>query len=196
MIVREMSGPFGIPDFTAFIGARSTVADRLALAVPPLTNEIDAAIVGMAHVRSPRSHIALSRALGWPEDTIARRIRGLVRSGALQLHESGGYTRPSALRPLGRVYAVETKVNDRAGALRQAKRYKLWADAYVLVMGELSERASADLLASVTKDRGGLMVGGRWLRRPALGSLTAPRRLWASEHLVAALTDYQPSSAP
>lgn len=42
-VVREMTGPYGIPDFTAIIGGRIDLDARLACPVPPLLNEIDSA---------------------------------------------------------------------------------------------------------------------------------------------------------
>jgi len=98
---------------------------------------------------------------------------------------------------VGRVYAVEAKVSDWRRALMQVRMYGVWADGYVLVMGALSARAVAAVTSEVASDGAGLMVDGRWLRRPTVRRLSPARRLWASEHVVAALrTSYQPSPAP
>jgi hypothetical protein len=47
-----MVGPIGIPDLTALVGAADRLEARLALGVPPLLNEIDAAIVAVASSNS------------------------------------------------------------------------------------------------------------------------------------------------
>jgi hypothetical protein len=89
---------------------------------------------------------------------------------------------------IGRIYAIEAKVRDWSGALRQVRSYGVWADAYVLVMGELSPKITGHLRDEVENDRGGLVVNGKWLRRPVLGHHSNARRLWASEHVVSAMT--------
>ncbi len=76
VLLRELAGPIGIPDLTALIGDPGPLEARLALNVPPLLNEIDAAIAGVAHAHAPRSAAVLARALGWPEETILPRADG------------------------------------------------------------------------------------------------------------------------
>ena len=146
----------------------------------------------------PRTSHALAKALGWPLGTIMRRLPGLIRSGALTEVRSDRYVRPAALRPLGRLYAIEAKVRDRGAAVQQARTYAAWADSYVLVMGALGPRPLQLLLDEVELDRGGLVVDGRWLRRPVARSLDPARRFWSAEHFVAAVRagGYQPSVAP
>lgn len=197
LVVQEMTGPIGIPDLTAVVGDRSRLAGRLSVDVPALLHEVDAAVVSAAHVRRPLAAPSLARALGWPEETVRRRLRHLVRSGALVAAGRETFVRPGELGPVGRVYAVEAKVSDWRRALMQVRTYGVWADGYVLVMGALSARAVAAVTSEVALDGGGLMMDGRWLRRPTVRRLPFARRLWASEHVVAALrTGYQPSPAP
>jgi hypothetical protein len=198
LVIREMAGPIGIPDLTALVGSPEALTARLSLDVDPLVNEIDAAVVAVASATAGRSADAISRALGWPRDTVMRRLPGLVRSGALCEIRPSLFVRPQALAPVGRLYAVEAKVRDRTAALQQARAYSVWADSYVLVMGPLAPRPLAHLREEVDADQGGLVVDGRWLRRPVIRRLTRARRLWAAEHLVAAMRGptYQPSAAP
>lgn len=186
-VVREMTGPIGIPDLTALVADRSLLQDRLALGVQPVLNQLDAAIVAKATVKVPRSSHALAKALGWPTETIVRRVPGLVRGGALIAVQPDQYVRPAALRPLGRLYAVEAKVKDRTAAIQQARTYSAWADSYVLIMGALAPRPLQLLLVEVEADRGGLVVDGQWLRRPVMRSLDPARRFWSAEHFVAAV---------
>jgi hypothetical protein len=53
-------------------------------------------------------------------------------------------------------------------------------------MPELSTTSGENLLAAVASDAGGLMLGGRWVRRPRLRPKTNAQRLWGSEHVIAA----------
>jgi hypothetical protein len=186
-VVREMTGPIGIPDFTALVGDPQLLVARLRLDVPPLLHQVDAAVAAVAHPTTGRSVACLARRLNWPEDTVARRLPILVRLGALREMRSGRFVRPPELVPLGRMYAVETKVREWNRALRQAHSYSVWADTYVLVVGPLTPRVLHDLDVQVAADRGGLVVNNRWVRRPSVRQLPPARRLWAAEHLVAAL---------
>lgn len=196
-VVREMAGPVGIPDFTVLIGDLGLLAARLALDVPPVLNQLDASIVAAASAKVARSPEALARTLGWGVETITRRLPALVRSGALIVARPDRYVRPLPLGPIGRLYAVEAKVRDRQAAVQQARAYSAWTDAYVLVMGPLGQSPLQSLLDEVDIDHGGLVVDGRWLRRPVVRTLDPVRRLWSAEHFVAAVwSSYQPSVAP
>lgn len=196
-IFGEVTGPFGIPDFLALNGVEAVLQDRLALAVPPLLNEIDAAIVACSSAVAKRGLESLAQRVGWQVETVERRLPGLLRSGALIDVGRSRYVRPSALIPVGRLYAVETKLRNFRRALRQGRTYALWCENYVLVMQSVSEALLAEAVTTVAGDRGGLMVSGRWLQRPRSRRLSPARRLWGSEHLIAAMlgTDHQPSVA-
>jgi hypothetical protein len=185
-VFEEVAGPFGIPDFLAAVGPRSLLRRRAALRVPPLLNEVDAGIVARASVRLGKSAEALAEQLGWGVETVERRLTGLLRSGALTDLGAGRYVRPAALAPIGRLYAVETKIRDFRRALRQARTYALWCDNYVIVMPALSDASLGDAVHAVARDRGGLVVDGRWVQRPGGRRIPPAPRLWGSEHLVAA----------
>ena len=185
-VVREVAGPFGIPDFLAVVGPALLLRRRIALGVPPLLNEVDAGIVAHASITTGKTVDRFAKELGWGAEAIDRRLPGLLRVGGLQLGRAGRYTRPADLVPVGRLYAVETKVRGFRRALRQARTYSLWCQNYVIVMASLSEGSISDALATVASDRGGLVVGGKWIKRPGARRLSPPRHLWGSEHLVAA----------
>lgn len=186
VVVPEFAGPLGIPDFTAFVGDVDRLRRRQALDVPPVVNELDTGIVSAAYVRRAAGMQAIAHALGWPVETVARRTKGLVKNGALIEVATGQYVRPEQVGPGGRLYAVEAKVDDWRSGLRQVRTYRVWADSYVLVMGQLSTRIEAALSAEVRKDHGGLMVSGRWVVRPRLGHAQPRRRVQAWELFAAA----------
>ncbi len=186
VVVPEFAGPIGIPDFTAYVGNIERLRQRHRLDVPPVLNELDAGVVSSAHVRRALRAEDLAGAQGWPTAAISDRLRGLVRRGALVEVAADRYVRPDALQPGGRLYAIEVKVVDWRSALRQVRTYRVWADSYVLVMGQITERAQAALVAEVRRDRGGLVVAGHWVVRPRLGNTTARRRVQAWELFAAA----------
>lgn len=181
VVVPEFAGPIGIPDFTAYVGNIDRILGRHRLDVAPVLNELEAGVVSSAHVRRALSAADLAAAQGWPTSAISDRLRGLVRRGALIEVGADRYVRPDALEPGGRLYAIEAKVEDWRSAIRQVRTYRVWADSYVLVMGQISDRALTSLVAEVRRDRGGLMVAGRWVVRPRLGHTTERRRVQAWE---------------
>lgn len=186
VVVPEFAGPLGIPDFTAFVGDVDRIRHRQQLDVGPIVNELEAGIVSATHTRRPSSTRDIAQSLGWPEDTVAVRVRGLSRRGALIESTFRKFVRPQPLEPSGRLYAIEAKVDDWRSALRQVRTYRVWADSYVLVMGQLTERAKDSVTAEVKGDRGGLVVDGRWIVRPRLGNPATRRRMQAAELFAAA----------
>lgn len=186
VVVPEFAGPLGIPDFTAYVGDLDRIRRRQDLDVPPVVNELETGILSAAYVKRASSAQDIGRALGWPTETVSGRARTLVKRRALIESSTGQYVRPESMEPGGRLYAVEAKVDDWRSALRQVRTYRVWADSYVLVMGRLSERAQSALSVEVRRDRGGLMLAGRWVVRPRLGHTLARRRVQAWEMFTAA----------
>jgi len=186
LALTEMRAPFGVPDLTVVVGDSARRRSRLRLPVPPLLNEIDAGIVAAASRTVPRTADQFAASLGWPVATVERRIPGLLRSTALREVKPAHYVRRTALEPIGTIVAVELKLRDWRRALTQARTYRTWADSYVLIIGAVSERALPELISAVEEDRGGLVVAGSWRVRPKRSMRTPARRLWASEHVIAA----------
>jgi hypothetical protein len=185
-VLLETAGPFGVPDLLAVVGRLTALDDRLALPVPPLLNQVDAGVVSAAAHGAPRTVTTLARRVGWPKETVRRRLPGLLKAGALIPSGPNTYIRPEALKPVGRLYAIEAKVRDWRRAVRQAKTYAVWCDGYVIVMPSLGAGSLPGILQAVSADGGGLMLGGRWVRRPRVIPSTAAHRLWGSEHAIAA----------
>lgn len=186
VVFEEVAGPFGIPDFLAVTGSPTLLQRRIKSGFPPLLNEIDAGIV--AHLTAVRGKPlgTLVKGLGWKSSTIERRLRGLLRSGVVRDIGDGRLVRHESIVPVGRLHAIETKVRDFRRALRQARTYALWCENYVIVMSEMSDAARVAAVDAVIADCGGLVVGGKWVQHPRARQLIAARRLWGSEHLVAA----------
>jgi len=191
VVLREMTGPYGVPDLVAVVGPPSLLKQRRRLSVPPLLNQVDAGVVAAASPRAGRRVETLAHRVGWPEESVRRRLPGLVKTGALVPNGPESFIRQAALQPVGRLYAIETKVKDWRRALRQARTYTLWCDSYVLVMPSLSSGSRSALLTEVADDGAGLIIDGAWIKRPLLGKRSPAQRLWGSEHLVAAL--HEPS---
>jgi hypothetical protein len=188
VVVPEFAGPIGVPDFTAYVGPMSALFERQRLEVPPVVSDVDAGVLSVTHVRRTSDVDDLAVALGLPVSALAGRVRRLVTVGALIEPRPGEYIRPVEIDANGRLYAIEAKIEDWRKALRQARTYRIWADAYVLVMSGLSARTTESLLSEVKRDRGGLVVDGEWLARPRIEVTDQWRRLQALE-LFAASTE-------
>jgi hypothetical protein len=187
IVIKEVAGPLGIPDLVAVVGDPRAARLRLALGVPPLLNELDAAIVSAAAPRAARSAATLARHLGWEIDTVLARLPRLLEVGALSETSPGVVVRPTALEPVGRLYAVETKVSNWRRAVRQGRSYQLWCDTYIVVMEALSAMPLDGLLAATHEDGAGVVIDGRWRSRARIRRSPVWRRLWGSEHVIAAL---------
>jgi hypothetical protein len=185
-VILETAGPFGIPDLLAVVGPGNLLDDRLALDVPPLLNQVDAGVVSAAAAHAPRTVVTLARRVGWPVETVSRRLPYLLKARALVRVGDETYVRPEYLFPVGRLYAIESKVKDWRRALRQARTYSVWCDSYVIVMPRLGAGSLPGVVEEVSADGGGLMLGGMWVRRPRLSRRSAAQRLWGSEHAIAA----------
>lgn len=185
-VIAEMPGPAGLPDLVA-VPLTSALADRLSYGCPPLLSWPDIRIVAAASVNRPLSTAALSRRIGAEERVVRRSVPRLVRCGALIRTPTDCLVRPAAMQPVGRLYALEAKVADWSGGLDQALRYGAWADASAVVVSRLPQDHSKAI--ALARDlQLGLALGPRWLVRPTVRRLELARRLWASEHVVAALT--------
>lgn len=184
IVIAEMSGPTGLPDLVA-LPVTPLLSNRLALACAPLLTFADARLAAACSVRRPMSEAVLGRRLDLDLGSIHRRARRLHRDGAL-VAAGSGWMRAPGLEPVGRLYALEAKVDDWDAGLSQALRYGAWADASAAVMSQLP-RDPSRAITKASRLGLGLALGPRWLVRPKLRRLTLAYRLWASEHLVASL---------
>lgn len=183
--IREFVGPYGIADLAAVDLDTGSFAARRDSGVPPLLSEVDATIVANLSPRYGRSPVELASRLGWSDDGLKRRLVSLVRVGAV-LERGGNVYRHTALRPVGRVHALEAKIRDWSKARRQGLTYALWADRSTVVLGA-APRDRRNVEEAFKPTRLGLVVGPEWIRRPQYGGLASTRRLWTSEFVVAAL---------
>lgn len=184
IVISEMSGPTGLPDLVA-LPITPRLESRLAHACPPLLAWGDARLAAACSSSRALSEEALARRLDLSEDVVRRRVRRLGREGAL-LPVSRGWVRVQEVQPVGRLYALEAKVNDWNAGLEQALRYGSWADASAAVMAQLPRDPSRPIAQALQLGLG-LALGRQWLVRPKVRRLTLAHRLWASEHVVAAL---------
>ncbi len=184
--VVEMPAPRGVPDMTVIVGNPSARQARLRLDVAPLLNQIDAAIVASIWVDRPSTPRTVAKRLGWSLETVERRLPRLIRSGAVRITDSATLTRHRALAPIGTIYAIELKLTAWKRALTQGRTYRTWADSYILVMERIAKGAFDELTDAVTSDQAGLRVSGEWIVRPRTTPNHPAKRLWASEHIIAA----------
>lgn len=184
VVIAEMTGPTGLPDLVA-VPVTPRLEQRLQLATPPVLSWSDARLAAACSTVRPFSLHTLARRVGEDEGATRRRAQQLVRTGAL-LSIRSGYVRASALDPIGRIYALEAKVDDWSAGLGQALRYGSWADASAAVLGKLPKDHSRAV--DQARQLGlGLALGATWLVRPRVRRLAFAKRFWASEHVVAAI---------
>jgi hypothetical protein len=182
--VAEMPGPTGLPDLVA-VPVTGELQARLSADVPSQLNWADVRLIAACSPVRSTSAAALARRLDVDENGVRRRLPRLERTGALLLDEKG-WRRSPALVPVGRLYALEAKVDDWNAGLAQALRYGSWADASGAVVGQLPRDTSRAVSQATTLGLG-LAEGARWLVRPRIRRLSTAQRLLASEHFVAAL---------
>jgi len=183
--IPEMPGPAGVPDLVA-IPSPDGLTARLRCNVPPLLIWGDALVAASVSAARPESVRTIAARSGLRDDVVKRRLRRLASIGAVSQTHGGRYVRNTALAPIGRIYALEAKVDNWSSGIGQALRYGAWADASGVVLAHLpSDRSKA--LAQATSLGVGLAVGARWLVRPRIHAHGSARRLWASEHVLAAL---------
>lgn len=195
LVVPEMHGPLGVPDFLAMVGGQKLLKSRLESKIPPLLSEMDCAIVSSLYAAKPRSVNTISTRLGWTEESVIGRLQQMKKIGAVLETSSGAFLRHESLSPGGSLYAIEVKVRDWSQAVKQSRGYRTWANNYTVVLGPIGEQARRAVLAEVDADRAGLFIDGIWIRKPSRRRPEAIRRLLGFEYLVASLDGYQPSSA-
>lgn len=185
LAVTEMPSPSGIPDLVVVTRAVAAAHQRLTLGAPPLLISEDVRLVARCAVRATFTVPVLADRLHLDERTVHRRLNRLYRLGYV-MPKGNGWVRRAEMLPIGRIYALEAKVEDWRSAFRQAMLYGSWADASAVVLLQLPR--NADVVAHEARRLGlGLANGDRWVVRPRIHRHDSARRLLASEHVVAAL---------
>jgi len=192
LLIRELPGPFGIADYTAVIPNRVAIAARLNSPIAPLLLEAEAAVAAVTPFSRPWSSQTIARRLDWPVGVVEERLRGLRRIGAVIGSSNTGWVRHEALQPIGRLHVIEVKVRDWRRATDQAYTYASWADSVSILLGQLPSGGIPTGIPPWI----GCAADKTWRRRPVLRRHTPARRLWASEHVIAAVVGHhQPSAA-
>lgn len=186
VVVPELRGPYGVVDLAVLETRDELLAARSALGMPPVLNQLDAAIIGVLDARRASTVTMVADRLGWVERHIVGHIDTLVRHGIITRRRSGALVRPAGLEPLGQMSVYEAKVRDWRRGLNQASTYATWADRATLALGRLP-RDVGQLLDAAEKLSLGLIAEGKWRRAPTPQVLSRQTRFWASEHLYAAL---------
>lgn len=180
--VEQFRGPWGVPDLAALAPAR--LEKRLACAVPPLLSRHDCRLVAAAGKWTEPA--ALAAAARVSPGSADRYLRKLIAVGALEARD-GRLRRSAGMVTLGRLWAMEAKVEEWQSGLAQAHRYRLWADGAILVLGRARVPVEA-IAAGARHYRVGLAINGCWVVRPRAALPDDATRLHASEHMLATLT--------
>lgn len=195
LVVPEMSGPIGVPDFLVMVGGEKVLQRRLASGIPPVLSELDCAVITSLYAAKPRTAKNVAASLGWTEENAISRLQQLKKAGAVTEPSPGRFLRHDSFSSGGTLYAVEVKVRDWAQAVRQSRGYRTWANNYVVVLGPIGEQARRAAATEVAADAAGLFIDGTWVRKPSRRRPEPLRGLLGFEHLVASLEGYQPSPA-
>lgn len=185
--IPELVGPFGVADLVAVVDSTGALNKRLIASVPALLHSNDAEIVSVMSPRFGRATEEIAEALLWTDLSIVeRRLPRLIKVGAVNRQPGGRYVRHPSLVPVGRLHAFEAKVRNWRAGVDQARTYALWADSATLGMAILPQRRD-EVRRELQRWSLGLAQRRQWLVRPVLRRHKEARRLWASEHVVAAL---------
>lgn len=186
LVVQEMPGPIGVPDFTALLGGSNWIRTRQELAVPPILSRIDCSVISVLHNKRGLKTETVSRRLGWPLASVDNVIRRLVRIGAVESVPEGFISSPGLI-PSGILIALEAKLRDWRRATMQGRNYRTWANNYVVVLGDVGPAAASRAQSLIGADRAGLYTVDGWQARPASRRPGAAYRLLGFEHLLSAI---------
>ena len=193
VLISEMPGPFGQPDFVALVGGGSWLERRMAAGIPPQLSEAECIVLSVLHAERPLSQAAVLRRVGWSADVLVPVLKKLVRVGALKVTSSGSFLRVRDLEPSGVLYALEAKLKSWQRAVLQGRAYRSWADNYVVLLGGVGTVAKQRAADTIAIDRAGLFVDFEWIVRPKVRKAHSAKRLWGFEHMYAAVVASDPS---
>ncbi|MGA5465578.1 hypothetical protein [Mycobacterium sp. NPDC050041] len=191
IISTEFPGPRGVADLVAITQPFEDLRSRLALGLPFLTNVTDCLVVAATSPNRVRTTATVARSTGMSIERAERRLRSLASDGYLSRMGSG-FVRNPGLKPIGRAYALEAKVNDWRKGLSQAVRYSSWCDAGAVVLLN-SPRDLTDASSRCRRLGIGLAVRSRWVVRPKIGRPQPGFRLATSEQLAQSFSGQKPS---
>lgn len=187
LVVPEMPSPLGLPDFVAVVGAEPWLQKRIAADVTPILSEIECVVLSALSSARPLAIGTLERRIGWtPKDT-ASVLNRLAKAGAINFTPSGAVIADPAMRPTGRVFALEAKLKEWQRGIQQGRTYRTWANNYVIVLGDVGVVAESRAMTRISEDGGGLYNRSGWLVKPQPRHPSPARRLQGYEHLFAAI---------
>ncbi|MDT0318082.1 hypothetical protein [Streptomyces millisiae] len=184
-MMAEVPGPVGIPDLVVMPAPGKALKNRLASGIPPVLKQAHVHMLVTLKFQQGTGVRALAKRLGKSDEWTAAALRELSQNGAAILRNGLAY-RAEEVRPTGRIYALEAKVDDWRSGVRQAFRYRAWCDASVLVVARMP-KDKTPLLEAVRRLHLGLACGDEWIIRPRISPIGMHNRLLGSEHFVAAI---------
>lgn len=193
VLVSEMPGPLGQPDFVVLLGGNDWISKRRSAGVGPQLGQAECTVLAALYEKRPLKLETLSRRLDWSVESLQPILSKLVRQGAVDITSTGSYRLVSGMMPSGHLVAFEAKVKDWHRAIVQGRAYRTWADNYVVLLGEVGETAMGRAIEAVADDGAGLFNETGWSVYPKPRKAVAARRLWGFEYLLAAVGGLDPS---
>ncbi len=194
VIIPEIVGPDAIADLVAARFDGAALEQRRTAGIAPLTDQLALRVV-LATRRIAKSSIELSELCRVGTSGIRKAVRRALDSGALISCARGTYRAHPDWRPIvSRTVAVELKLRDSMGALRQASAYKLWADVTWAVVANRPSESTVDIARLGGLGLATLCCAGSlrvWSRPPpALRTARSWVSTWVGEQLVARSGDH------
>lgn len=193
LLIPEMPGPLGLPDFIALVGGHDWMHNRRAAGVQPILAEADCLVLSTLHSGQALSSTTVARRIGWSLSAIQPALVRLERAGALQTTARGTHRINPALVPIGTIFALEAKVKDWQKAVLQGRAYRTWANNYVVLLGEVGRVAERRAAERVAEDGAGLYSASGWIVRPRTRRPSPSKRLRGFEYLYAAIASSTPA---
>lgn len=184
-MMAEVPGPVGIPDLVALPAPGKDLTARLNSGIPPILHQSSIQVISALKIRQGISVSGLALKLEKTERSVSTTLRDLIRTKAARMDAGLAYRAPELI-PVGRIYALEAKVDDWRKGVRQAFRYRAWCDASALVIGRMPKDPEP-LMKAAERLNLGLACEDKWIIRPRISQNSSLNRLWGSEHFVAAL---------
>lgn len=187
LVIAEMSGPLGVPDFVVLVGGCEWLEARRDAGVPPVLSETECFVLSVLSYKRALSVQTICSRLRWGTEHVDRAVSSLLKIDAVTKTRNGAILAAPGIKPEGVVFAIEAKTSNWRKAILQGRSYRTWANNYVVLLGDVGELAADRAKAQVLDDGAGLFVHERWAVKPKTRTPVLAHRLQGFEHIFSVL---------
>lgn len=157
--LEEFSAGTGIADLVLFDAGKNGLSKRSKKNIPAITNIKELEIINIIGEKQPLSEDVISKRIGKSKEYTLRILKELLDKNVLR-HNSKGYSSKLRLtdNTVSKTVAIEAKVKDWKSGLRQAHRYKEFADYSYLAIYKRHSKSSIDRIELFKQLGIGLLV--------------------------------------